>query len=166
MLPNDTERRAAETLIERGVRVTIPAPRFFRLFGKREIGLTVKQPTLRTLLTVSALSLKAGFSFEGIDSGNIDAAHQLIRDHARTLTRIVAVFILNKPTRIKLFAGILSCYLANRLTAQKITGIVVLMITFSGVQDFTNSIRLIRSMSLTTPRNLSPEDQGSQEATR
>lgn len=165
-MANETERRAAETILERGVRVKLPAPRFLRLLGKKEISVTIRQPGMGTLLNVSELSLKSGFSFEGIDSGNLDAAHQLIAGHTKTLMRIVAVILLRSKWRIRLFSGMLSRWLLWKLTPNRLLEMVLMIVTFSGVQDFTNTIRLIRSMSVTMPRNLSPTSEGSQEATQ
>ena len=163
MQPDRIEQRAAETILENGVRVSIPAPFFLRLFGKKTIKLKLRQPTLRTLMVVSSLALEAGFSFEGIDSGNLDAAHELIQTHAKTLARIVAVFILRKKRKIQLFSGMLANYLLDKTTSRKMAEIVLLIVAIGGVQDFTDSIRLIRSMRVTTPKNLSPTDQGSQQ---
>ena len=164
MQTDRTEQLAAETLLENGVRITVPAPFFFRLIGKKTIKLKLRQPTLRTLLIVSGMSLKAGFSFDGIDAGNIDAAHDLINTHAKILARIVAVFILRKKRIIKLFSGLLGNYLLDKLTPKKLAEIVLIVVALGGVQDFTDSIRLIRSMRITAPKNLSPTDQGSQQA--
>lgn len=160
---SETERRAAETILERGVRVALPAPRFLRLLGKKEIGVTIKQPNMGTLLMVSELSLKEGFSFDGIDSGNLDAAHALISKHTKTCIRIVAVIILGSKLKVRLFSRLLSRWMLWKVTPRRLFDMVLMTVTLSGVQDFTNSIRLIRSMTVTMPRNLSPQDQGSKK---
>ena len=55
-------------------------------------------------------------------------------------------------------------YLLDKLTPKKLAEIVLIVVALGGVQDFTDSIRLIRSMRITAPKNLSPTDQGSQQA--
>jgi len=157
------ERRVAETILERGVRVPIPAPRFLRLFGKKQIHVTIKQPFLRTLHTASILALKEGFSFDDINSDNLDAANTLIVKHAPSCARWVAINILNNRLKNRLFAGILGRWLMNHLTQSRLLDLVKLIVLLNGYQDFTGTIRLIRSMKMTTPRNLSPPSQGSQE---
>lgn len=158
------ERKAAETILERGVRVTLPAPRFLQMLGKKTVNATLRQPTLGTLHTVSSLALKAGFSFEGIDKGDLDAAHQLINQHAATAAKIIAVVLLNSRLKIKLFAGIYGWLLMDRINSRRLAEITVLIVTLSGVQDFTTTIRLIRTMTVTGARNLSPTDRGSHGA--
>lgn len=158
-----TEQHAAETILESGVRVKLPAPLFLRLFGKTEIAMVIRQPYLGTLMHLSGLSLKAEFDLDGIDEGKLDEAHRLMARHGKTIARIAAVVILNGRLKIKLFAGLLASYLLWKLKPRRLLEIVILIITFSGLQDFTTSIRLMRSMKMTTPKNLSPQDQGSQQ---
>ena len=157
------EQIAAERILESGVRVTIPASLFLRLFGKKTVKLVIRQPFLGTLAYVSKLSLEAGFNFEEIDKGDLDAAHKLVSQHARTICRIIAVTVLGTRTRIRLFSGILSRWLLWKLKPRKLTEITMTIILLCGVQDFTSSIRLLRSLRITAPKNLSPSDQGSQE---
>lgn len=158
------ERKAAETILECGVRIPIPAPCFLRLFGKKEIQIKIKQPYLRTLHTAAALALKEGFSFDKLDSGNLDAANEVIVKHAPSVAKWIAIHVLNNRVKNRLFAGLLGSWLMSRLNQKRILEIVSLIIIMDGYQDFTHSIRLIRSLRLTAPKNLSPQNQGSQEA--
>lgn len=158
------EQLAAETILERGVRVGLPAPRFFRFFGKKEVGIIIKQPYLGTLLHVSRLCTKAGFDFEGIDEGKLDAAHQMMVDNVKDAARIIAFCVLNSRLKIWLFTWFLTDWLIWKLKPRKLAEISMLIITLGGYQDFTTSIRLLRMMKVTTPKNLSPQDQGSQQA--
>lgn len=162
----NTEQLAAERILENGVRVKVPAPFFLRVFGKKQVGLLIRQPYLGTLMHISRLALKAGFDFDKIDSGDMDAAHRLISEHAGTASKIVAVAILNSKIKIKLFAGILSGWLNYKIKPRKLAEIIMTIVLLSGIQDFTSSIRLIRSLRVTAPKNLSPAEQGSQEDTK
>ena len=164
MKKKNVEQLAAETILERGIRVNVPSPRFFKLFGKKEVGLVIKQPYLGTLMHMSRLCLKAGFNLDDVDEGKVDAAFGLMEKHGRTVAKIVAVIILNSKFKIRLFSNILSYWLLWKMKPRKLVEMVILLITLSGVQDFTTSIRLIRRMKTTTPKNLSPMEQGSQQA--
>jgi len=165
MLATDVERRAAETILERGVRVPIPAPRFLRLLGKKQIKVMIRQSHLGTLEHFSTLELKEGFSFEGIDSGNLDAAHEMISKHGKTVRKLLAIVILDSRLKIWLFSDLLASWLKWKLTPKRLLEVFLVAVTISGVEDFTNTIRLIRSMRVTMPRNLSPTSKGSHEAT-
>lgn len=162
-MKSNTEQLAAERIIESGVRVPIPAPLFLRLLGKKTIGLLIRQPYLGTLTHISQLTLKAGFDFSNIDKGEMEAVHKLIIEHTGTMCRIVSVTVLNSRLKIKLFGRWMAGWLKWKLKSRKLAEIIMTIILLSGVQDFTNSIRLIRSLKVTAPRNLSPAEQGSQE---
>ncbi len=157
------ELQAAETILENGVGVNIPAPFFCRVFGKKEIHPKLYQPYLGTLLHISKLSLKAGFNFKGIDTGDLDAAQEFMNKHIPVACKVVAAALLNSRVKIFLFSKILSWWLVDRLKPKRLVKIIITYNMLNGVQDFTTSIRLIRSLTMTTPTNLSPTDQGSQK---
>ena len=94
-------------------------------------------------------------------SGDIN---QLIRSNVTMVSRIAAICVLNSRIRIKLFAGILSRLLLNRLTGNAMLELMMFIITLSGASAFLSTIRLIGVMKMTSPRNLGPEDQGSQQS--
>ena len=48
-----TEQRAASLLLKKGVKVSITAPLFLRLLGKKKIDLVITAPTIYTLLLIS-----------------------------------------------------------------------------------------------------------------
>lgn len=159
------EQLAADRILENGVRVKVPAPFFLRVFGKKQVSLLIRQPYLGTLMHISRLALRAGFDFEKIDQGEIDAAHRLVSEHAGTASRIVAVSVLNSKVKINLFTRLLSGWLKYKIKPRKLAEITMTIVLLSGIQDFTSSIRLIRSLRVTAPKNLSPADQGSHEDT-
>jgi len=166
MLPEEIQRQAAETMLERGVRVKLPAPRFLRLFGKKTVNVTIHQPYLRTIVTAGSLALSKGFSLDGLTEGKTDAALELVVKHAPTISKIIAVYVLNGKWRNRLFSRMLGAWLLSVLTNARLLEISVIIILMSRYEDFTSSIRLFKQMSMTMmmPKNLSPEEKGSQEA--
>lgn len=155
------EQQVADTILEKGVRVHLPAP-FFLPFRKT-VGVTIHQPTLRTLLKVASISLQSGFKVEEL-TGEMNQAHQVIKDHTRAVVKIVSTLILNGRKKSALFQWMLERYLLNNLTARKLGEIALVTVAFSGVQDFTTTIRLIGAMRVTAPKNLSQGINGSQQA--
>ncbi|MCU7543542.1 hypothetical protein N4242_11240, partial [Riemerella anatipestifer] len=55
-----TEIKAAKLLLKRGVELMLPASFFLRLFGKKQIKLTLKTPTLQSQLAISEAFLQTG----------------------------------------------------------------------------------------------------------
>ena len=156
----DTEKLAAEVLLDKGVAWRLPAPWFLRVFGKSTVLISVKPLRLGTLLELSRLYLAMGITEEKL-SGDVN---QLIRSNVTMVTRIAAICVLNSRIQIKLFAGILSRFLLNRLTGNALLELMMFIITLSGASAFLSTIRLIGVMKMTSPRNLGPEEQGSQQS--
>jgi hypothetical protein len=154
------EAKVAETILEKGVRVKLPAP-FFLPFRKT-IAVTFHQPTLRTLLKVASIALRSGFQLEKL-TGDVETAHKAVVDHTPAVVKIVATLMLNGRIRSAVFQRILEWWLINNLTARKLGEITLVTVAFSGVQDFTTSIRLIGTMRVTAPKNLSQDLRGSQQ---
>ena len=159
---NETERLAAETILEKGVRVKLPAPFFLRPFWP-EIGLKIRQPKYGTLLHVAQLSLKAGFDVTKLETGEFAEVHALYDQYLKPLSRIIAVLFFNSKWGIRLFSRIMALWLIWHLTPRKMAEITVVAVAFSGYEDFTTTIRLIGAMRMkaTAPRNLSHEKNGS-----
>lgn len=157
-----TERQAADTILEKGVRVQLPAPFFLRLF-KKEIILVLRQPRFGTMLHVASVSLKAGFEIEKLQTGELNAAHESVSQYARPLARIAAYLFLNGKWKIKFFSKLLANWLLWKLTPRRMAEIAILAVAYGGIQDFTTTIRLIGAMTMnvTAPKNLSHNKSGS-----
>lgn len=154
----NTEKHAAEILLDRGVAWPVKAPWFLRLVGKKTIKITVKALRLGTLFELSRL-----YTAMGITEVDFKSQHELIQKNLKTVCIIAAIAILNSPIRIRLFSKLLSRFILKRFTANMLLEIMIFIITYSGVTSFLSTIRLIGDLSMTAPKNLSPENQGSQQ---
>jgi hypothetical protein len=154
-----TEARAAGALLGDGIRVPVG----------RHGSIVLRQPTIGCLLAISREYLKMGVDADvdemaGADN-TIAAAHRLFADNGRQVCRIAATGYLGKRWKIRLFTGIVARWLRWRMTPAQLRDVMLCLVTLGGVQDFMNTIRFIRMMTLTTPKKLSPEEDGSVAAT-
>lgn len=153
-----TEQRAANILLKRGVSLPVTAPLFFRLFGKKEIKLTISAPSIYTLVLISEkyLSLR----IQETKDLTISEAFELLNVHSRAMSEIVAMCILNNSRKMwrKRF---LASFLEKRLKSEELGYLFQLIIAYGGIEDFINTIRLMESMRITKPMNLSPEEKTS-----
>lgn len=152
----NTEQKAASTLLDRGVAWKVPAPWWMRLIGKKTLSLEVKAIRLSQLLELSGLYASMGIDPEQ----SKDDPHALI-PHARTVCQIAAICLLSTPLKRRLFAKALARILVDRLTGDNLLEMMLFVVTYSGLESFTTTIRLIGEMRMTKPKNLSPENQGS-----
>ena len=57
-MATEVEIQTVDTILDKGVRVPIPAPLFFKMLGKRFIHVTVRRPTIASMLMISKLYLQ------------------------------------------------------------------------------------------------------------
>ena len=155
----NTEKHAADILLDNGVAWRLPSPWLLRLFGKRTIQISIKAIRLGTLLELSSVYSSMGITEESLTKD----PHTLIQSNLKLVCRIAAICILNSKPRIRLFSGVLTKFLVSRLTANMLLEVMLFVATYSGVTSFISTIRLIGEMKVTSPKNLGPENQGSQQ---
>jgi hypothetical protein len=154
----ETEKHAAEILLDRGVSWPVKAPWFLRIVGKKTVRISIKALKLGTLLELSSL-----YSAMGITEVDFKNQHELIQKNLKTVCLIAAICVLNSKTRIRFFRKPLGRFILKRFTANMLLEVMIFIVTYSGVTAFLNTIRLIGDLNLTAPKNLSPESQGSQQ---
>ncbi|MCC8143841.1 MAG: hypothetical protein LUD02_02630 [Tannerellaceae bacterium] len=150
----ETEIRTVDTLLDRGIRIQLPAPRLLRWLGKPTIGFTVKRPSSATLFEISALYLKMKGCTDKLDPTTLDESHQLIYDCMVPASRIVAYAIQPTTTPLGIRNRLLARYLRQQLNTHHLTELWVMVCSLSGAHDFSNIIRSMSGMRITMPRTM------------
>ncbi|MDO6808085.1 hypothetical protein Q4603_05680 [Zobellia galactanivorans] len=153
------ERRAAENILQRGVKFKIAAPWYIRWF-KKTITLKVKSPYYGTLMRASAYYLSTGLKDHQIEDVTVEQSVALMSVHGKALSKAVAVSVLNGKWKGLLFTKPLARYLRWHMTAQEMCAIVTMLLVYGGTSDFMNTTRSVRLMKATTPK-LGQKVQGS-----
>lgn len=148
------EKLAPELLLKRGAQVSIPAPLFFRLFGKKKIKLIMHHPTARTLLQIAHHYTKMAIVED--EQKLSDLMSHYVKN-AKRVHKVVALGFLNSSKKNWL-AGMLAWYLRGKLEESHFLYLYQLLIIHGGVEDFTNTIRLIGETRITKPMNLSQKE--------
>ncbi len=152
----ETKRRAAATLLERGVRVPcVSAPFFLRLFGFRRLSITLRQPTLAELIRISEIVVGMGLKPADLDGLTLERSYRLLREHGRAALQVLAI----AARRRGLPRGWFARWLGRHLTPSAFAEAWMVFMLTAGVSDFIGSIRL-----MTTADNLSPQGAASQQA--
>jgi len=150
------ELQAAKALLDEGIKVPVTAPLFFKMFGKQKLNLVVKQPYLGTLYRISKIYLASGLA----EDQETKDAELLFLNHGKAMSRIAAMAILNGYWKGKFLGGLLSWWLFENMPALYLQTIMQVLKVVSGREAFTNTIKLVGEMIMTTP-NLSQQTQGS-----
>ena len=157
------ELRAADTLLDRGVRIYLRAPLLLRIFGKKMLRVTLRKPTMGTMMAISREYLKMGVSVDGVNNGEdgITEAHLLLSQHGKRVCRIVAMGMLRGRFATLHLSRPLGWWLRWHSSATDLRDALFVLITLSGIADFTTTIRWLRELKMTTPRQTSHEEKGS-----
>ncbi|MDV3559779.1 hypothetical protein CMU68_10405 [Elizabethkingia anophelis] len=148
----DIEKQAAELLLKRGVKVPVTAPLLFRLFRKRIINLKVKSPTVLTYLKVAHKFLE--MEVDPDRDIELKEAFEVYTKHGKKESEIIALCLLNNRFLYWLHKP-LAWWLRDKVTETESNYLYQLIVVYGGVQDFINTIRLIRTTRMTAPMNLS-----------
>ena len=157
---NVIEMNAADAILDRRLKINIPAPWIFRLFGKRTIPIWVKRPVGQTLIRMSRLFVEMDIDIKKLRAGELGSMLECIGKNATTVSRIIAhgmirgtmaSFLLNRP-----LAWYLRCYMDMRTMAE-LTKIIVLL---TSPEDFMSIITSIATLNLMSPM-VSQKKEGS-----
>jgi len=154
------EKLAADTILQRGVKVKVPAPLLFRMVGVKHISLKLTSPFEGTLHRVASYYLSTGITLEEIEQATAEKALEIMAVHGKPLNKAVASAILNGYWAGKLFTKPLAWYLRWHCRPLEIFALLSLVILHGGVADFMNTTRSVRLMKLTAP-NLGQATKGS-----
>jgi hypothetical protein len=156
----DIEAKAVDTLLHRGVRIDIPKRSLLRYVGKKDRSFTIRQSYLGTLFEISRVALRLDYDEKRIADDAFSESKRLVKKHAKGMTLICAIAILNSWWGIRLLAWPLSYYLLWRLTPQRLAQLSLTVMQLNNISDFINSIRLMSGARVTAPKDLSPDDNG------
>lgn len=153
------QERTIDTILEHGVEFTATENLLFGLYHRKKT-YHVKQPTLSCLLQIAKLTDKLELDEDMIAENPMGEAWNVILSNTRLMSMILATMILGTPLKIRLFRRILAVRLRNSLTPKQLINAVLMVVQVSNPGDFLNSIRLIRGVTMTLPKNLSRDIQG------
>lgn len=155
-----TERLAAETILQRGVKVKARAPLLLRLVGIKRITLRLRQPMSGTMLRVSSYYLRTGITSEQLDNVTTEQAMAIMAVHGKSIRRAVATAIINDWLLGRWFVRPVAWYLQWHLSEETICTLMDILVTYGGLKPFMTTTRYIRGMRLTSP-NLGQKKKGS-----
>lgn len=154
-----SEIKAAKILLKRGVEMTLPAPFYLRIFGRKTSVETLKVPCIACQIAICEAFLETGIHLKE-DEISLQNALELLATKGRKISQIIAMAIRNE-TRITWRVKRLAKRLRKYTNTEEMSYLFSLLVAFSGVQDFTNTIRLIQQTRITKPMNLSPTEKTS-----
>lgn len=120
----NTEKHAADIMLDRGVAWWIEAPWWMQCLGKKKIKITLKALRLGTLLELSRLYVSTGINADDIKNN----PHMAVNEYLDTICLIVAICVLNSKMKIKLFATPAAKYFRKKFTANMLLEVVMFIV--------------------------------------
>jgi len=101
---------------------------------------------------VASYYLSTGITMDVIEGLTTEEAIKLHAKHGKTMSKAVAVAILNGYISGKLFTKPLAWYLRWHLKSHELYVLTTTLLIYGGVQDFINTTKSVRKMTLTKPK--------------
>lgn len=157
----NTELKAANILLKRGVKVSVTAPLFLRIitfFIVRKINFVIKDLKIETLVKIARLYHLMDINLD--KDLTIKEAYEILAKHRKKVTKILAYSMLDKDY-LYVFVPIVSFIIRRSLSAKEVSYLIKLVILYTGIEDFMSTINSVGAMKITTPMNLSQQNKTS-----
>jgi len=149
---NKTELHAAETLLQRGVKVKARAPLLLRLFGKKTITLTLRVPTGGSLFRMGIWFFKCNLSAEQLEKIAVEDALYFRIKHGKNIYKALACLFIGNKLLTAIFLKPYSSWLMECLTDKEALMLLNTVILHGGLKDFMDTTRSLKKMTITEPR--------------
>ena len=146
------EKFAADTILGKGVKVLVPAPFLLRIVGKKTVSFNLTSPFEGTMHRVASYYLSTGITEDQLEGITVEAALALHAKHGKAISKAVACAVLNGYVSGYLFTNVLAWYLRWNLTPVGLFNLTTTLLILGGIQDFINTTRSVRKMTLTMPK--------------
>jgi len=149
---NNIELHATETLLQRGVRVGVRAPFFMRVFGKRKVVVTLREPTGGALSRMGYWYLQCQLPLEQLQEISVEDALLFKVKYGKNIYRALACLFLVDKRLTWLLLESYSEWLSESITVKDALSLLQLSILHGGLKDFMTTTRLVRAKMITPPK--------------
>lgn len=158
---NTIEMNAADALLDRRLKINIPAPWIIRVFGKQTIPVYVKRPVVQNLLRISRLFVRMDIDIKQLKAGELGTLLECIGKNGVTTSRLIAhgmirggmaAWWLNRP---------LAWYLRTHMDMRGLAELAKIIVLLAGSEDFVSIITSVSNLRLTEPTVSQTTENGS-----
>ena len=154
------EAQAADALLDRRLKINLPAPWLLRIFGRRSISIWVKLPVAANLFRMSHLFVQMGIDPKEIQTESFGTVLEYIGRHGVTASRIIAYGLIRGSLAAWLWNRPLAWYIRNHSTLPNMAELVKIIVLLSGAEAFVDIIKSVSQLKMTDP-TLSQTETGS-----
>jgi hypothetical protein len=147
----ETEARAAEAILDKHLRIDLPAPWLLRIFRKKTVPFLFRRPVAAQLLDMSAMYVRMNIDLKVLESGEVGVLFEHIAKHAVTSSRIIARGLIRSRLAAFFLVRPLAGYIMRHMDMQSLAELTKMIIFLSGGENFPPIIRSIAFMRITAP---------------
>ena len=145
---------AANALLDTRVRIHVPAPRFFRLFGLKSVPFVLYRPVCAQLLRISRLYVSMGIDLEKLEEAETIEMISSVSENIVKASRLIALGMIRSTWASRLFHRAFAAYLRRNMDAKTMSELAKMIVMYSGAENFIPIIKSIAHLKVTEP-NLS-----------
>ena len=156
------EAMAADALLDRRLKINLPAPWLLRIFGPKTVPIRVKLPTAGSLIRMSSLFTRMEIDLQHLHDGNFGSVLEQIAKHGVTTSRIIAYGLLRGTWSARLLNRPLAWYIRQHMPMQGLAELAKIIVLMSTSEAFVSIIASVASLNLMKPTEASqPTETGS-----
>ncbi len=158
---NKVEMDAADALLDRRLRVTIPAPWVFRVLGKATVDLWVRRPVGSNLFRMARLFCEMDIDLKKLRSGEFGTLLGYVGKHGVTASRMIAYGLIRGNWAAWWLNRPLAWYIRSHMDMRGMAELTKLVAVLSGAEDFASTIASASGLRLTESRASQSVETGS-----
>lgn len=158
---NQVEMKAADALMDRRLKINLPAPWLFRLFGKQTISYWMKFPVAENVFRMARLFCKMNIDAKKLMEGDIGTLMEYIARHGETASRLIAYGMVRGAFFARVFNRPLARYIRCNMDMRGMAELTKIIVLTCNGQDFASIIASVTNLRMTEPTLSQPTETGS-----
>lgn len=157
----EVEQLAADALLDRRLKINLPAPWLLRVFGKRTIPVWVRIPVGNSLIRMCKLFARMDIDAKRLTEGNFGTVLEYIGKHGVTASRMIAYGMLRGPLSSLLLCRPLAWYIREHMTMRDMADLTKIIVAMSTSEAFVDIILSVSMIDMLTPTTSQTKEDGS-----
>lgn len=158
---NIIEMNAADSLLNRRLKINIPAPWLLRKLGLPTIPVFIKRPVAQNLLRMASLFSRMDIDLKELKAGELGTLLECVGRNTVTMSRIIAHGMIRGNISAFLFNRPLASYLRSYMDMRGMAELTKIIVLICGGEDFVPIITSVSSLRLTEPTESQTTESGS-----
>ena len=157
----EVEQLAADALLDRRLKINLPAPWLLRVLGKRTIPVWVRIPVGNSLIRMCKLFARMDIDAKRLTEGNFGTVLEYIGKHGVTASRMIAYGMLRGPLSSLLLCRPLAWYIREHMTMRDMADLTKIIVAMSTSEAFVDIILSVSMIDMLTPTTSQTKEDGS-----